>query len=74
MSLRRITKAYWLYLILITPAFAAEVLYEDRNILVTKEGVFSKRTGEPIAFTPAPDWEEEDFFSQQAKYCEKDSK
>ena len=56
--------------LLYNTAFAT-VLYEDKNILVTKEGVFSKRTGDPIEFTPSPSWVEEDFFTQQAKYCEK---
>ena len=48
----------------------AEVLYQDNNITVTDEGVFSTRTGKPIEFRQAPDWEEEDFFTQQSKYCE----
>jgi len=74
MSFRRTTKAYWLYLILLTPAFGAEVLYQDENILVTKDGVFSQRTKQPIKFRSAPDWVEEDFFTQQSKYCEKGGK
>lgn len=52
----------------------SKVLYEDKIILVTKDGVFSKRTGEPLKFRPAPDWKEEDFFTQQEKYCEKETK
>ena len=48
-------------------------LYEDDNIYVTKEGVFSKRTHKRIDFKTDPNWVEEDFFTQQEKYCEKDN-
>ena len=48
-------------------------LYEDDNIYVTKKGVFSKRTNKPITFRQADNWTEEDFFTQQEKYCEKDN-
>ena len=48
-------------------------LYEDDNIYVTKQGVFSKRTNKPITFRQADNWTEEDFFTQQEKYCEKDN-
>jgi len=50
------------------------ILYQDSTIVVTKNGVYSKRTGNKIIFTPADDWVEEDFFTQQQKYCEQNSK
>jgi len=52
----------------------SRILYQDDNIVVVKEGVFSKRTGRRVQFREAPNWEEEDFFTQQEKYCEKESK
>ena len=52
----------------------SRILYQDDNIVVVKEGVFSKRTGSRVQFREAPNWEEEDFFTQQEKYCEKESK
>jgi len=55
-------------------SYGDEILYIDQNIVVTDKGVYSRRTGKIIEFTSAPDWEEEDFFTQQEKYCEKDAK
>jgi len=52
------------------PAYAEEILYEDDQIVVKYSGAYSKRTGNPLQFRQAPDWEEEDFFTQQEKYCE----
>jgi len=52
----------------------SRILYQDDNIVVVKEGVFSKRTGKRVQFREASNWEEEDFFTQQEKYCEKESK
>ena len=51
----------------------SHILYQDNNIVVLNEGVFSKRTGNPIKFRQSPKWKEEDFFTQQEKYCEKDT-
>ena len=55
-------------------SYGNEILYQDRNIIVTDKGVYSTRTKKLIIFQEAPNWEEEDFFTQQEKYCEKDSK
>ena len=55
-------------------SYGSEILYQDRNIIVTDKGVYSTRTKKLIIFQEAPNWEEEDFFTQQEKYCEKDSK
>lgn len=51
-------------------AYAEEILYEDNQIVVKYSGVYSKRTGNPLQFRQSPNWEEEDFFTQQSKYCE----
>jgi len=55
-------------------SYGNEILYQDRNLIVTDKGVYSTRTKKLIIFQEAPNWEEEDFFTQQEKYCEKDSK
>jgi len=68
----------WLSLLQVKANFEdldlSRILYQDDNIVVVKEGVFSKRTGRRVQFRQAPNWEEEDFFTQQEKYCEKESK
>ena len=68
----------WLSLLQVKANFEdldlSRILYQDDNIVVVKEGVFSKRTGKRVQFREAPNWEEEDFFTQQEKYCEKDNK
>jgi len=68
----------WLSLLQVKANFEdldlSRILYQDDNIVVVKEGVFSKRTGKRVQFREAPNWEEEDFFTQQEKYCEKESK
>jgi len=68
----------WLSLLQVKANFEdldlSRILYQDDNIVVVKEGVFSKRTGKRVQFRQAPNWEEEDFFTQQEKYCEKESK
>jgi len=55
-------------------SYGSEILYQDRNIIVTDKGVYSTRTKKLIIFQESPNWEEEDFFTQQEKYCEKESK
>jgi len=55
-------------------SYGSEILYQDRNLIVTDKGVYSTRTKKLIIFQEDPNWEEEDFFTQQEKYCEKDSK
>jgi len=54
-------------------SYGNEILYQDRNIIVTDKGVYSTRTKKLIIFREDPNWEEEDFFTQQEKYCEKES-
>ena len=57
--------------LLVSNAYAQDkILYEDDTIVVKYSGAYSKRTGNPLQFRLAPDWEEEDFFTQQEKYCE----
>ena len=62
--------AFVLHIFALHPAYAEEILYEDDTIVVKYSGAYSKRTGNPLQFRLAPDWEEEDFFTQQEKYCE----
>ena len=60
-----------LLVLLVSNAYAQDkILYEDDQIVVKYSGVYSKRTGNPLQFRQAPIWEEEDFFTQQEKYCE----
>jgi len=60
-----------LLVLLASNAYAQDkILYEDDQIVVKYSGVYSKRTGNPLQFRQAPNWEEEDFFTQQEKYCE----
>ena len=60
-----------LLVLLVSNAYAQDkILYEDDQIVVKYSGVYSKRTGNPLQFRQAPNWEEEDFFAQQEKYCE----
>jgi len=66
--------AFALHTFSLHPAYAEEIIYEDDLIVVKYNGVFSKRSGNPIQFRLAPDWEEEDFFTQQEKYCERGEK
>lgn len=56
-----------------TDDWDSKVLYQDGNIIVTNNGVYSVRTKKLIIFREDPNWEEEDFFTQQEKYCEKES-
>jgi len=57
-----------------TDDWDSKILYQDGNIFVTDKGVYSVRTKKLIIFQEDPNWEEEDFFTQQEKYCEKESK
>jgi len=77
--------AFMLHIFALHPAYAtvitafddsygSQILYQDRNLIVTDKGVYSTRTKKLIIFQEDPNWEEEDFFTQQEKYCEKDSK
>jgi len=66
--------AYATVIMAFDDSYGNEILYQDRNIIVTDKGVYSTRTKKLIIFQEAPNWEEEDFFTQQEKYCEKDSK
>lgn len=66
--------AFATVIVAIDTSYGSEVLYQDKNIIVTDKGVYSTRTKKLITFQESPNWEEEDFFTQQEKYCEKDSK
>ena len=50
---------------------SSRIIYQDSAIIITAEGVFSKRTGKQVEFKESINWKEEDFFTQQEKYCEK---
>ena len=61
----------FLLVLLVSNTYAQDkILYEDDTIIVKYSGAYSKRTGNPLQFRQAPNWEEEDFFTQQEKYCE----
>ena len=49
------------------------IIYQDSAIIITTDGVFSKRTGKQVEFKESINWKEEDFFTQQEKYCEKET-
>ena len=49
------------------------IIYQDSAIIITVEGVFSKRTGKQVEFKESINWKEEDFFTQQEKYCEQET-
>ncbi len=64
------------FLVLSANAFAdKEILYSDKNITIYTDNTIVQ-TGKNIApvFKPSNTWVEEDFFTQQDKYCEVDSK
>ncbi len=52
-----------------------EILYSDKNITIYKDNTITY-TGKKTApvFKPSSTWVEEDYFTQQEKYCEVDSK
>ncbi|HIM58068.1 MAG TPA: hypothetical protein EYJ00_01935 [Gammaproteobacteria bacterium] len=59
-----------------TPIFAnKDILYSDKNITIYTDNtmVQTGKTTAPV-FKPSSTWVEEDFFTQQEKYCEVDSK
>ena len=66
--------AYATVIMAFDDSYGSEILYQDRNLIVTDKGVYSTRTKKLIIFQEDPNWEEEDFFTQQEKYCEKESK
>ena len=52
-----------------------EIYYQDKNITIYTDNTVV-RTGDakPMVFSASKTWVEEDFFTQQAKYCESDGK
>ena len=50
-----------------------EIYYQDKNITIYSDNTVV-RTGDtkPMVFSASKTWVEEDFFTQQAKYCEVD--
>ena len=48
-----------------------EILYSDKNITIYTDNTITY-TGKETApvFKPSSDWVEEDYFTQQEKYCE----
>ncbi len=58
------------------PIFAnKDILYSDKNITIYTDNtmVQTGKTTAPV-FKPSGTWVEEDYFTQQEKYCEVDSK
>lgn len=51
-----------------------EIFYTDQNITIyTDNTVVETRSGKSAVFKPSDTWVEEDYFTQQEKYCEVDS-
>ena len=64
-----------LVLLLSSSVFAGkEIFYTDQNITIyTDNTVVETRSGKSAVFKPSDTWVEEDYFTQQEKYCEVDS-
>lgn len=64
-----------LVLLLSSSVFAGkEIFYTDQNITIyTDNTVVETRSGKSAVFKPSATWVEEDYFTQQEKYCEVDS-
>jgi len=53
---------------------AKQVYYSDKNITIyTDNTIVYTKSGDAPVFKPSSTWVEEDYFTQQAKYCEVDS-
>lgn len=51
-----------------------EIFYTDQNITIyTDNTVVETSSGKSAVFKPSDTWVEEDYFTQQEKYCEVDS-
>ncbi len=49
-------------------------IYSDQSITIYADNtVVSTKTGRPLVFSESKTWVEEDYFTQQEKYCEVDS-
>lgn len=51
-----------------------EILFTDKNITIYADNTVVYADGSVPVFKPSSTWVEEDFFTQQEKYCEVDSK
>ena len=51
-----------------------EILFTDKNITIYADNTVVYADGSVPVFKPSSTWVEEDFFTQQQKYCEVDSK
>ena len=52
-----------------------EILYSDKNITIYSDNTITYTGKKTVpVFKPSSTWVEEDFFTQQDKYCEVDSK
>ena len=52
-----------------------EILYSDKNITIYTDNTITYTGKKTVpVFKPASTWVEEDYFTQQEKYCEVDSK
>ena len=51
-----------------------EILYSDKNITIYTDNTVIYADGSAPVFKSSSTWVEEDFFTQQDKYCEVDSK
>ncbi len=46
-------------------------IYSDQSIIIYADNtVVSAKTGKPLVFSESKKWVEEDYFTQQEKYCE----
>ncbi len=52
-----------------------EILYSDKNITIYTDNTITYTGKETVpVFKPSSAWVEEDYFTQQEKYCEVDAK
>jgi hypothetical protein len=51
-----------------------EILFTDKNITIYTDNTVVYADGSAPVFKPSSTWVEEDFFTQQEKYCEVDTK
>ncbi|SFV80786.1 hypothetical protein MNB_SUP05-6-770 [hydrothermal vent metagenome] len=52
-----------------------EILYSDKNITIYTDNTITYTGKKTVpVFKPSSTWVEEDYFTQQEKYCEVDSK
>ena len=49
-----------------------KIYWQGKNLTILINGIIiDNKTGDILSFPESTTWEEEDFFTQQSKYCEK---